>query len=80
MEISTKCWHSLETMTLPQDCICVPWCEIDSFPEYLIDKEFELRAEKKVENDVINERFEKIEKQNGDIGTLLNELKSSVNA
>ena len=60
---------------LPQDCICVPWSQIDSIPELLSDEAFELRAEKKVENDAIEDRFKQLESQNKDIVKILNELK-----
>ena len=62
---------------LPQDCVCISWCDLDSLPEYLSDEAFELQAEKKVENDIIGERMDKLEKQNGDIFKILSELKAN---
>ena len=63
---------------LPQDCICVPWSQIDSLPELLSDEAFELRAEKKVENDAIEDRFKQLESQYKEIVKILNELKGVV--
>ena len=52
---------------LPQDCVCVVWCDIDSLPEYLSDEAFELQARRKVENYIMGERMDKLEKQNVEI-------------
>ena len=56
---------------LPQDCICLPWCEVDTLPEYLSDEAFEVQTERKVEIDMINDRMNKLEKQNGEIVNIL---------
>ena len=64
--------------TLPQDCVCVSWSDIESLPEYLSDEAFELRAESKVGNEAVNERFQKLEKQNVDIFQMLTELKTTI--
>ena len=63
--------------SIPHDCVCVPWCDINSLPEFLSDKAFELQAENKVENDMISERMDKLEKQNNEIVNILHELKKS---
>ena len=63
--------------SIPQDCVCVPWCDINTLPEFLSDEAFELQAEKKVENDMISERMDKLEKQNSEIVNILQELKKS---
>ena len=52
--------------SIPQDCVCVPWCDINTLPEFLSDEAFELQAENKVENDMISERMDKLEKQNNE--------------
>ena len=62
---------------LPQDCVCLPWSEVDSLPEYLSDEAFELQIEKKVDSDMLCERMDKIEKQNSDIVKMLTEMKNN---
>ena len=64
--------------SLPPDCICVPWNEIDSLLYFLSDEGYELRAEKKVGNDAIDERFKQIETQNKDFVKILTELNAVV--
>ena len=63
--------------SIPQDCVCVPWCGINTLPEFLSDEAFELQAENKVENDMISQRMDKLEKQNNEIVNILHELKKS---
>ena len=63
---------------LPQDCICVPWNQIDSLPDLETDEAFEVRAEKRIQSEVIKERFKQLEAQNTDIVKAISELKSVI--
>ena len=62
---------------LPHDCVCLPWCDVANLPDYLSDEAFELRTEKKVDDNLICERINKIEKQNVEIVKLITEMKNN---